>query len=105
MKRQLEIAFATLALALTACASTRTEVSEAPRPVAPVFEVIPLQHTIASDLVETLGALLQDPQQRDDPSRGDDFKVMADTRTNSLLVMVLPHRLEEVRMLVQRLDS
>lgn len=69
---------------------------------APSFEVIALQHADARELSSTLSNLFHAVVM----SGGDrQVKVIADPRTNSLLLMAPPEHMELVKGLVARLDA
>jgi general secretion pathway protein D len=70
--------------------------------------IIPIRHTSAADIVQTVNRLLQDSTAA--PTGGADastrFILIADARTNSLLLRTdNPARVERVRDLVDKLDT
>ena len=66
------------------------------------FEIIELRYAVAADTAEALGQLLEGAAHGG--ASGERVKVLADERTNSLLVSGSPEHLERVRTLVARLD-
>lgn len=74
-------------LATTACVNT-------PPAEEPNFEIIVLEFAEASELAAALNGL----------SGSDDCKIMADPRTNSLLVMATEDRMPQLKDLVAMLD-
>jgi general secretion pathway protein D len=88
-------------------------------PVAPVFDVLPLEFAAAQDISDVLGQLLEAKQRQAERTRtqpgaaaaqgatvtgGGETKILVDGRTNSLLVMALPEDLQQIKELVARLD-
>lgn len=75
--------------------------------------VIPIRHASAVDLADTINQLMQEGAARTTPSgvaigggTGTFFTLLADMRTNSLLVRsASPERLARVRELVRKLDT
>lgn len=94
-------------------------------PIVPIFDVIPLSHSVAEDVAEILDQLLEDrrraqtrnsqnrprtPNADGTPRAGgqgseEDFtSVLVHSRTNSLLVTALPEDMPNIKELVARLD-
>jgi hypothetical protein len=65
------------------------------------YEVIALQHAAAADLAEALSALVASASSSAEAAR---VSVLADTRTNSLLVSAPEETLAQLRELIARLD-
>jgi type II secretory pathway component GspD/PulD (secretin) len=65
------------------------------------FEIIPLEYAYARDLARTLDGLLQ---AASGAGAGQKMKVMADERTNSLLVMAPPSDMARLKDLIALLD-
>jgi len=79
------------------------------------LEMMQLQHALASDVEQMLNGLVQTLTQRT-TGRGvqpgvpgvpgqEQVKIAADKRTNSLVVLAEPVRMEQIKDLVKRLDS
>ncbi|MBC8293666.1 MAG: type II secretion system secretin GspD [Proteobacteria bacterium] len=75
-----------------------------------IFEVISLEHAVASVMTEQINTILADlpsapakgkPDERQEP----DFRIVADERTNSLVVTATPMLMDRIRTLAERLDS
>jgi type II secretion system protein D len=75
------------------------------------FEVFPLKHAIASEVAETIEELYPVPAQqagqaqRIDAGLAPRVRVTADGRTNSVIVQARPRDMEEVAVLIKRLDT
>ena len=91
-------------LFLAACASTADEATTPPS-VDPEFQVIAIQHLEVEELAETLAAFLADANQVNGETWESGPKVLADQRTNSLLVMAQHEHFEQIHALVQNLDK
>jgi type II secretory pathway component GspD/PulD (secretin) len=96
-----------IVLALTLPLTFACQTAPASEPVAtrtleaPSFEVVPLQHAESRELAGTLSNLFRTVVLPD----GDrQVKIVADPRTNSLLVMAPAEHMELVKELVARLD-
>ncbi len=68
--------------------------------------ILPVKHTSALDLAQTVSQLMDNQQTgRSKASNADTFVIMADARTNSLLIRASdPTRLARVRELIAQLD-
>ncbi|MBI5760602.1 MAG: hypothetical protein HZA46_18960 [Planctomycetales bacterium] len=75
------------------------------------FEVFPLKHAIASEVADTIEELYPVPAQqagqaqRIDAGLAPRVRVTADGRTNSVIVQARPRDMEEVAVLIKRLDT
>jgi general secretion pathway protein D len=73
------------------------------------LEIIPMQHAVASDVAATLSRLLDAPGGSATPgvpSSGGGSTILADARTNSLLVRsVNPARMALIKQLITKLDQ
>jgi general secretion pathway protein D len=73
------------------------------------LEIIPMQHAVASDVAGTLSRLLDAPggaAQPGVPTSGGGSTILADARTNSLLVRsVNPARMALIKQLIAKLDQ
>lgn len=74
------------------------------------FDVISLEHAVASVMTEQITTILTDlpsapakgkPDERPEP----DFRIVADERTNSLVVTATPVLMGRIRTLAERLDT
>jgi type II secretory pathway component HofQ len=81
-------------LVLGACSAPSTATQESPKRVENV-QVIQLQYSTAEDLAGTLRSLF---------ARNPEIRILADARTNSLLVSAAPEDLAQISTLVQRID-
>lgn len=72
------------------------------QPTSSEVEVIPLQNASASDVVQVLNSLLQNQQGAE---AGPPLKLVADTRTNSILVGGDKNDRLRIRALIARLDT
>ncbi len=64
------------------------------------FQVFALEHAQATELAVAIEQLCYDAA----PSRSSEFKFLADTRTNSLLVMAPDKHMENIKSLISVLD-
>ena len=64
-----------------------------------VFELVPLQFASAPSLAQSLMRLVHNASEGASPT-----KIVADERTNSLLISGRPERIEELKVLIARLD-
>jgi type II secretory pathway component GspD/PulD (secretin) len=69
--------------------------------VATEFAIVPLQFASAVELGDTLNQLLRSNR----PEHADAVRVVADPRTNSLLLSGSKEQLAQLRQLVERLDA
>ena len=91
----------TLPLAFACQSAAASEPIAAEALEAPSFEVLPLQHAESRELAGTLSNLFHAVAL----SGGErQIKIVADTRTNSLLVMAPAEHMDLVKELVARLD-
>jgi len=67
--------------------------------VEPQYELIALEYASAPEMANTLSALIHDASGRDDKLR-----VIADSRTNALLVYGTPERIAQLKELIAQLD-
>jgi len=80
------------------------------QPIDPLteFQVFPLKHAIASQVVETLTTLYPEQQQQgqQQPAGGLSARIraVADVRTNSVIVQASPRDLKEVAALIRKID-
>ena len=81
-------------LVLGACSAPSAATKELPKRVENV-QVIQLQYSTADDLAGTLRSLF---------ARNPEIRIMADARTNSLLISADPEDLAQISNLVQRID-
>jgi general secretion pathway protein D len=72
-------------------------------PTSSEVEVIPLQNASASDVAQVITSLMQNTQQG--AEAGPPLKVVADTRTNSIIMSGDTNGRLRVRTLIARLDS
>lgn len=72
------------------------------------FQVFALKHAIASQVVETLNTLYPEEQQQGQQQPGGGLgarvRVVADVRTNSVIVQASPRDLVEVAALIRKID-
>jgi general secretion pathway protein D len=66
--------------------------------------VVSLKHAKADELAKKLLAVLQEKRVAGGPAK-QELKIMADERTNSLVVLATPPQMARVRMLVEKLDQ
>ena len=78
-----------------------SEAASEQQPEAVQLELIGLQHASAEDLAGTLSDLVRAASRG---GRGSTVRVVADARTNSLLVLAPADTLQQVRNLVAHLD-
>ncbi|MHC4607958.1 MAG: secretin N-terminal domain-containing protein, partial [Planctomycetota bacterium] len=78
------------------------------------MRMVQLRNALATDLEQMLNNLVQTIIQQSQPGRGraprggqlgEQVKIVADIRTNSLVVLAEPNRLEQILELVAKLDS
>ncbi|MEM6330550.1 MAG: secretin N-terminal domain-containing protein [Planctomycetota bacterium] len=78
------------------------------QPVEPTarFEVFPLRHAVAEDAKELIDQFLEAEESDDELTAALPVKavVVADYRSNSLIVTAAPRELEEIRALVKKID-
>ncbi len=75
-----------------------------------IFEVISLEHAVASVMTEQITTILTDlpsapAKGKPDEGQEPDFRIVADERTNSLVVTATPVLMGRIRTLAERLDS
>ena len=101
MKIKLSFLFALLLAVLAACETSRPVESDpsaaAMKVEEPTLTVIPLKYAAASELASTLRGALAAEQSL--------VQIMADERTNSLVVTCTPSRLASVEKLIAQLDT
>jgi general secretion pathway protein D len=66
--------------------------------------VVSLKHAKADEVAKQLLAVLQEKRVAGGPAK-QEIKIMADERTNSLVVLAVPPQMVRVRMLVEKLDQ
>lgn len=75
-----------------------------PSSIARQFEIFPLRFAKAERVAESLDTLFE-PQGDAEAGRADAIAVQADVRTNSLIVWASPTQLENIRQVIDRLDT
>jgi general secretion pathway protein D len=75
-----------------------------------IFNVISLEHAVASVMTEQITTILTDlpsapGKGKPDERQESDFRIVADERTNSLVVTATPMLMGRIRTLAERLDS
>jgi type II secretory pathway component GspD/PulD (secretin) len=83
-----------LLLVLTACSAPATAPKEAPKHTESV-QVVPLQYSSAEELAGTLRSLF---------ARNPDIRILADVRTNSLLIAASSDDISQIEMVIHRVD-
>jgi type II secretory pathway component GspD/PulD (secretin) len=81
-------------LVLSACSAPAAALKEAPKRVENV-QVVPLQYSNADELASTLRSLF---------ARNPEIRILADSRTNSLLIAADAGEIAQIEGLVQRID-
>lgn len=70
-----------------------------------LMKVIPLKHASAREMAKNLTELLTDNSRRNRNVADDDLKVVADERTNSLIVLHGPGQLATLMDMLEKLDT